>query len=292
MIQSMTGFAERAFSSPALRVKITLKSLNHRFLDWSYKGAPLGGLENRLKASCQRKVRRGRVEAGVEVTYLDPSGWDIFINEPLLTKLVRSLEKAAAHSRSEVRFSVDNVFRVPYVVEMKPRSLRRSDADFLARSFESTLNDLVRARRREGRDIARQLQGHAGAILSRCRRVEQRFRSQRLGLADRLRRRFRELDGGNSLSEEKVAQETALQAQRLDITEEISRLKSHLGAVRQCLSARNQAPQGRMLDFLSQELLREVNTINSKSQDIFLIQESLAIKGEVESIRQQVQNLE
>ena len=107
-----------------------------------------------------------------------------------------------------------------------------------------------------------------------------------------LRRKIREQGGGDALSEERLAQETSLQAQRLDITEEISRLKSHLEAVGECLAGRPSEPVGRMLDFLSQELLREVNTISSKSQDLVLIRESLAIKGEVESIRQQVQNLE
>jgi len=292
MIQSMTGFAERTFTSPSLRVKVGLKSLNHRFLDWSYKGAPLGLLENRLKSACQKRILRGRVEAALEITRLDPAGWDIFINGPLLAKLVRSLEKASAEARTEIRFAVDNVFRIPYLAELKPKTLRRKEADFLARCFERTLDELVRARRREGRDIIRQLRGHATAIRRGCLRMERRFRSRHRLLPERMRRKFKEQGGGVMLSEERVAQEAAAQAQRLDITEEICRLKSHLEAVEECLSPRRREPRGRMLDFLSQELLREVNTILSKSQDLALIRESLALKGEVESIRQQVQNLE
>ncbi|MBN2198927.1 MAG: DUF1732 domain-containing protein [Candidatus Aminicenantes bacterium] len=292
MIQSMTGFAERTFASPSLRVKIGLKSLNHRFLDWSYKGAPLGLLENRLKSACQKRILRGRVEAALEITRLDPSGWDIFINEPLLARLIRSLEKASAGTRTEIRFAVDNVFRIPYLAELRPKGLRRKEADFLARCFERTLDDLVRARRREGRDIVRQLRGHARTIRRGCLRIERRFLSRHRLLPEQVRRKFKEQGGGEKLPEERVVQEAALQAQRLDITEEITRLKSHLEAVENGLSPRRREPRGRMLDFLSQELLREVNTIISKSQDLALIRESLALKGEVESIRQQVQNLE
>ncbi|OGD21576.1 MAG: hypothetical protein A2Y69_10800 [Candidatus Aminicenantes bacterium RBG_13_59_9] len=292
MIQSMTGFAERTFTSPSLRVKIGLKCLNHRFLDWSYKGAPVGVLENKLKAVCQKKINRGRVEAMLEITRLDAAGWDIFINEPLLARLVRALEKASTGAGTDVRFSVDNVFRIPYLAELRPRGLRRAEADFLLRAFVRTLDDLLRARRREGGGIVRQLRSHVCAIRRGCLRIERRFRSRHQGLADMLRRKIREQGGGDALSEERLAQETSLQAQRLDITEEISRLKSHLEAVGECLAGRPSEPVGRMLDFLSQELLREVNTISSKSQDLVLIRESLAIKGEVESIRQQVQNLE
>jgi uncharacterized protein (TIGR00255 family) len=292
MIQSMTGFAERTFSSPSLRVRVGLKSLNHRFLDWSYKGAPLGLLENRLKTACQRRLGRGRVEVSLEITRLDPAGWDVFINEPLLARLIRALEKAASGSGAEVRFALDNVFRIPYLAEIRPKELRRAEADFLARCFERTLDDLVRARRREGRDIVRQLLGHVRAIRGACLRLERRFLAGQRRLPGSLRRKLRERQGGEGLSEERTAQEAALQAQRLDITEEISRLKSHLQAVAECLGGGRPEPRGRMLDFLSQELLREVNTINSKSQDLVLIRESLAVKGEVESIRQQVQNLE
>ena len=95
------------------------------------------------------------------------------------------------------------------------------------------------------------------------------------------------------MSEERLAQETALLVQRSDITEEVVRLKSHLEAVGDCLSSRKKAGSpGRLLDFLSQEIIREANTINSKSQDLSITRECLAIKGEVEAVRQQVQNLE
>jgi uncharacterized protein (TIGR00255 family) len=293
MMESMTGFAERSFSSPTLRAKISLKSLNHRYLDWSYKGAPLGKLENRLRAACQKSIRRGRVEASLDMTFLDPAGWELFINQPLLAKLLDALKKAAGRRHSEVRFAVDNVFHIPNVVDLRHKGLRRKEAELLARAFESTLADLVRARRREGRAIESQLRSQVRTIRRSLGRIERRFRAQRGRLREKLRQRLREVPNTAPLSEERLTQETALLVQRCDITEEIVRLKSHLEAVGDWLSSRKKAGSpGRMLDFLSQEILREANTINSKSQDLTITRECLTLKGEVEAIRQQVQNLE
>jgi uncharacterized protein (TIGR00255 family) len=107
-------------------------------------------------------------------------------------------------------------------------------------------------------------------------------------LKAKLGRRLREISNSARVSEERLAQETALLVQRSDITEEVVRLKSHLEAVGDCLSSRKKAGSpGRLLDFLSQEIIREANT-----QDLSITRECLAIKGEVEAVRQQVQNLE
>jgi uncharacterized protein (TIGR00255 family) len=101
-----------------------------------------------------------------------------------------------------------------------------------------------------------------------------------------------ELDNKISLSEDRIAEEAAYIAQRYDLTEEVKRLKCHLDLVRELLSPESEEPIGKKLDFIAQEIFREANTLNSKSQDIDIIRESLTIKAEVESIRQQVQNLE
>ncbi|TEU05786.1 MAG: YicC family protein, partial [Candidatus Aminicenantes bacterium] len=92
MIQSMTGFAEKKFDSKTLSAKISIRSLNHRFLDWSYRGAQIGGVENKLRAIFQRKLHRGRIEVFFELNYLDPSFWELRINEDLLQKILSSLE--------------------------------------------------------------------------------------------------------------------------------------------------------------------------------------------------------
>lgn len=291
MIQSMTGYAERSFESKRLRVRISLKSLNHRFFDWSYKGLPLGRLESRLRSACQQKVQRGKVEVSLELDFSDASFWDLTVNEPLLQKILAALTKAARRNR-DVHFSVDNILRIPQVVELRRKDLSKADAAFLSRAFSRTLEDLVRERSREGRSIVAQLRTHVRRIDVALVRLVKLLRRQTGLFQSRLKVKLKDLDEAASLSEGRLVEEAAFQAQRYDITEEISRLRSHMDSVRTLLEPSRKEPVGKILDFLAQELYREANTINSKSQDLAISRESLLVKAEVESIRQQVQNLE
>lgn len=291
MIQSMTGYAERSFESKRLRVRISLKSLNHRFFDWSYKGLPLGRLESRLRSACQQKVQRGKVEVSLELDFSDASFWDLTVNEPLLQKILAALTKAARRNR-DVHFSVDNILRIPQVVELRRKDLSKADAAFLSRAFSRTLEDLVRERSREGRSIVAQLRTHVRRIDVALVRLVKLLRRQTGLFQSRLKVKLKDLDEAASLSEGRLVEEAAFQAQRYDITEEISRLRSHMDSVRTILEPSRKEPVGKILDFLAQELYREANTINSKSQDLAISRESLLVKAEVESIRQQVQNLE
>jgi uncharacterized protein (TIGR00255 family) len=124
------------------------------------------------------------------------------------------------------------------------------------------------------------------------RGIESLARKQPRLIQTRLAQRLKELNGNIPVEEERVAGEVAYLVQKADIAEEIMRLRSHIGAFEQWLGAEREEPVGKMLDFLSQEIVREANTVNSKSQNIVITKESLAIKGEVESIRQHIQNIE
>jgi len=288
----MTGYAGRDFAAAGLRAKITIKSLNHRFFDWSYKGAPLGELEGRLRIQAQKKLQRGRVETSIDLLAIDPASWEITINDGLLEKILSTLEKASRRMGKAASLSVDNIFRIPQVVELRRKDLTAEEAAFLERSFDRTLEDLLKQRRREGRETARRIKRHLSLIKEGLRRIEKKAKTQPFVLRDKLRERLKEMNGGSSLQDGKLEGEAALLAQKADIAEEILRLQSHLAAFEELAGQEREEPVGKMLDFLSQEISREVNTINSKSQDIGIVRASLAIKGEVESIRQHVQNIE
>lgn len=291
-MRSMTGFGERRFTAPGFRVKISIKSLNHRFFDWNYKGAPLGELENRLRALAQKKLLRGRIEAAIDLDFLDPSRWEIVINEALLEKILATMEKASRRMRKSVSISVDNIFRIPQVVEVRRKELTPETRSFLERTFDETLDQVLKERRREGRETARQVRRHLHSMKRSLRRIESLARTQPRRIRARLAQRLRELDGNLPVEEERIAGEVAFLVQKADIAEEIMRLQSHIGAFEQWLRPEREEPVGKMLDFLSQEIVREANTVNSKSQNIVITKESLAIKGEVESIRQHIQNIE
>ena len=292
MILGMTGFAERNFSSPTLRLKISVKTLNHRFFDWSYKGTPIGEAESRLRALCQKRIRRGRVEVYLDLVSLSPESWDFTLNEGLLEKILASLDRVSRRTAMRLEISLDSLFRVPQLVEVGRKALSPKEMAFLERSFSRTIDDVVALRRREGQETARQLRVHIASVRRFVSRAEDRFKRQPALLKARLKKRLTDLSGGVPIPEAKLAEEASFQAQRYDLAEEIGRLKTHLDSFEEFLSPRVGEPVGRQLDFLAQELNREANTLASKSQDIRITREGLAIKNELESIRQHVQNIE
>jgi uncharacterized protein (TIGR00255 family) len=292
MIQSMTGFAEKSFEGRGFRAKVSIKSLNHRFFDWTCRGTPIGEAENRLRVLCQGRLSRGRIEAVLDLDFHDPSSWDIRINEGLLEKILISVDRVGSRLKKEMSFSVDNLFRIPQLVELKRKDLTPAEIAFLESCFLRTLEDVIKARRIEGRKTAAQIGTHIRNVKRAVDRVERLVKKQPRAVKQRLCQRMKELNGNGPKNEERLSEEVSYLTQRYDVSEEIQRLKSHLDSALKLVASPKGEPAGKMLDFIAQELTREANTLNSKSQDIGITREGLLIKGEVESIRQQVQNLE
>jgi uncharacterized protein (TIGR00255 family) len=292
MIRSMTGFAEKRFSFRTLSARISIKTLNHRYLDWNYRGSQIGTLEDRLRSLCQKKLYRGRVEIFMDLSFLNPARWEVLINEDLLKKILKSLDKAASSFDRPMTFAVENVLSVPHVVEFRAKDLTAEEIDFLEKSFVKALDMLLRERQREGKEIAGELRPRVQKAKNAVSRLEKLAKMQPLLIRKKLMERLNELGQEGPLSEEKIAEEASFLAQRYDLAEEIARLKSHLLHFSELLSPDVKEPVGKKLDFVTQELFREANTINSKAQNISVVKEGLSIKGEIESIRQQVQNLE
>lgn len=288
----MTGFAERSFDSPTLRAKIAIKSINHRFLDWNYKGAPLGEMENRLRNLCQKKLHRGRIEATLELTFSDPECWELSINEGLITKIITALEEISSKTGKTMSFSLDNLLRLSPVVEIKSKEFSPQEISFLERSFGRVLDEMIKERRKEGRVIGREIKGHVRILKKTIQRIERLSKKQPFLLRKKIRQRLRELDEVKPLSKERFEEEVAYLVQRSDISEEIARIKSHLISIEKLLQPQKEEPAGKMLDFLAQELSREANTLNAKSQDLEIVKLGLTLKGEIEAIRQLVQNVE
>lgn len=292
MIRSMTGFAEKRFDSKTLSAKISIKSLNHRFLDWNCKGVHIRELENRFRAICQKKLYRGRIEVFVDLSFMDSAGWEISVNEDLLSNILSSLAKVSSKVQEGFSFSVENLFNIPQVIELKRKSFTLEEKTFLEKGFTKALDELIKVKTREGQELKKAVQSHVRKIKRIVINIQKLATKQPRLIKERLKARLQEISAEVPFSEEKLIEEAAYLAQRYDLAEEITRLKCHLEYVQKLLSSPEEEPVGRKLDFLAQELYREANTINSKAQDFNIVKESLAIKGEVESIRQQVQNIE
>jgi uncharacterized protein (TIGR00255 family) len=292
MIFSMTGFAEKTCESKSLSVKITIRSLNHRFFDWNYRGYPIKDLEQQIRAASQKKIKRGRIDVSFEIHFVDPSKWDIQINEGLLSDILNSMDDVSAKISKNVSFKVENLFSLPHVFELKRKDFTQNEANFLRRCFETTLDDLVQSRLREGRELKKELQSHIKSVAQVLPIINRLAKKQPHHIQEKMKERLMALGNDVALSEDKLLEEAAIIAQRYDLREEIERLRCHLKYFRELLVTKESEPLGRKMDFVIQEMYRETNTINSKSQDIAITQECMRLKSELESLRQQIQNIE
>ncbi len=292
MIKSMTGYAVREFTSKTLHVRISIRTQNHRFIDWSFRGNQVRTIEDRLRAVGQKKLHRGRVDVTLDLNFLDPEHWSVRINDALLETLLESMEKISVRLQREMALSAKDLFNIPHVIELSKKDFDQREIEFMKRCFSRTLDDVIKARVREGRELKRDLRLHAQKLREAVSRLEKLAGNQPKVIREKLRERLKELDREADDNPERYLEEAAYLAQRYDLAEEVSRLKSHLAYVRELLSEKNKEPVGKKLDFIAQELQREANTISSKSQDIAITKESLELKSEIESIRQQAQNIE
>jgi len=288
----MTGFTEKIFHSKAFSAKISIRSLNHRFFDWNFRGGQSKELENKFRKICQVRISRGRIEVHVELDFLDSSKLDLFINEDVLAKILVSFQSVSSRTLKNMSLNIENLFNLPQVVQLRRKKFSKDDIIFLENCFVKALDDLIRGREREGRLLKKEIAGHLRNIQRVLSKVEILAKKQPNQIQKKLRERLRELGHETQLSEEKMTSEAAYYAQRYDLSEEIARLNCHVDHFNELLSSERQDAVGKSMDFLAQELFREANTINSKAQDMKIVKYGLVIKGEVESIRQQVQNLE
>jgi uncharacterized protein (TIGR00255 family) len=288
----MTGFTEKKYNYKSFSLKISIKSLNHRFFDWNYRGNPIKEMENRLRSLCRKRIHRGRIDVHIDMDFIDAARWEFQINEELLSIILSSVQKVSSRLQSRVSFSLENLFTIPHIADLKRKDCSTDELNFIETCFEKTLEELVKVRCREGKELKKEIRNHLRNIKVAARGIEKLLKKQPDFIRGKLKDRLLEIGEKNAISEEKLLEETAYLAQRYDISEEVERIRTHLIYFQELLSPQEQEPLGKKLDFLAQELFREANTINSKAQDIEIIRKSLTIKGELESIRQQVQNLE
>lgn len=292
MIHSMTGFTEKIFHSKAFSTKMSIRTLNHRFFDWNFRGGQSRELENKFRKICQEKISRGRIEVHVELDFLDSSKLDLVINEDVLSKILVSFQNVSSRTLKNVSLNIENLFNLPHVVQLRRKKFSKDDVLFLEDCFVKTLDALLRGREREGRLLKKEIAGYLKNIQRVLSKMEILAKKQPVQIQNKLKKRLKELGHEANLSDEKMTTEVAFYAQKYDLSEEIVRLNCHIDHFNELLSSEKPDAVGKSMDFLAQELFREANTINSKAQDMRIVKSGLVIKGEVESIRQQVQNLE
>ena len=288
MIVSMTGFAAVAAELPGLSLAVELRSVNHRYLDIALKlPDELRSLEPALREQLAAEVKRGKVECRVALNRVAASAAQVAIDQ----SRVRALAAAAAEIGQLVPgaapLSAAEILRWPGVM-VEPAVAPEALVEALRRLIDQGLVELAAARTREGAKLQALLMARCNDIEVQVARVAPRIPALHLAFVEKLGTRLKE--AGLDSNDDRLKQELALFATKIDIAEEVARLSTHVIEVRRVLAQGGSA--GKRLDFLAQELHREANTLGSKSVDAELSQASLELKVLIEQMREQVQNIE
>lgn len=296
MIKSMTGFASLTHEDERGSVGMTIRAVNHRFLDLQLRLSPLvADLEPRLRALVQKRLARGRVEITVAVQARQAPAPQVELNEALAQALASALEGARARGLVTGPLTPGDLLRLPQALTIRERPADMElQGDVLGPAVEQALNaaidQLEEMRVREGAHLAADLDARKGELAALIERLAMAANTGRADLEARLGERVRELMTVVPGDPVAVAQEIVRVAQRSDITEEVTRFRGHL-AHWAALTA-GPEPCGRKLDFLLQEMNREVNTIGSKADGLHVSELIIQAKAELERLREQVQNVE
>lgn len=291
-MRSMTGFGQATWEGGGRRLSVEVRSVNQRFLDVRFNlPREAQGWEEELRHSVAAAVQRGKVDVVVNRSGSSAGTFEVEFNEPL----ARSTVKAWRHLQRQLGLpgEVDLGFfagRSEFVRVVERRRDPQADLPRVRSLLKVALRRFNQAREREGRALARDMLGRLGKL----NRIELRLRKRTSvlvpELARRLSDRVAELLGDHKIGEERLLQEVALLAERADVTEELVRLRSHLDRLAQLL--RQRGPAGKAIDFLLQEIHREVNTTASKSADLEVTNLTLEARSEIEKLKEQTQNVE
>ena len=294
----MTGFGSADGAVVDGRVRVEIRTVNHRYFNPQFKlPSELAGVEGQLRDRLRQLLDRGHV--AVSVRWLEPPSSESAIAVDLTR--ARQVVAAAKELKKQLKLKgeVDLAFvaRQPDVITLQGDGGSGGSAGSAAavwsdleRIVERAAQEVLAMRAREGRALAAELAQRLGALESGARAVEERAPLRLVAEHERLKKAVSELAAGAQVDQQRLAVEIALMADRVDITEELVRLRTHLAACRETLAG--EGAVGRRLGFLAQELLREVNTIGSKANDAAITQTVIAMKGELEKLREQLENLE
>lgn len=289
MIRSMTGYGAAEGMVGASRVSVELRTVNHRFFSPSIKlPSDLSRWEPEVREALRKKIARGHVTVSARTERTATSG---IIDEDRFAKYVALLRELQARHGLDGTIDVATVLRMPDVLGSADDGEEGTVAELTA-IVESAIDSLTRSRSEEGQRLGQYLLERLGVVDAALGRIAARAPERVITQRDRLREAVKTLTDGMAVDEQRVAQEIAILADRLDVQEELHRFGSHITAFRSALQQSGGEPVGKRLGFLLQEMLREANTTGSKANDAAIMQDVVTIKEELERIREQVENLE
>lgn len=297
MIRSMTGFASIAREDERASLSVTIRTLNHRHLDVQLRTPQsLAAIEGDIRTAIARYVARGRVELAVSLQIRQTAGVQVTLNEELAQALDRALDVARASNLIAGPLTPGDLLRLPQALTIRDVALEDNEALLqevmtrVRRAVDEALVDLGTMRATEGQHLRADLDQRKTDVADLVERIAVAADEGRAAMEQRLTERVAQLRADVQADEIAVAQEIVRVCSRSDISEEIARFRGHVVHWESLADAAE--PCGRKLDFLLQEMNREVNTMGSKADGLRVSELIIAAKAELEKMREQVQNVE
>jgi uncharacterized protein (TIGR00255 family) len=291
MISSMTGFGAADGTIGDARVSVEIRTVNHRFFSPNLKlPAAFSRWEGEIREILRQKIARGHVT--LTARFDRAVGTGPVIDEVRLAQYAATLKELNKKHGLGGEVDLATLLRLPDVVGAQSDEVDSGAGDALAAVVNKAVDNLILMRRAEGAQLAAFLVERVAAVESRLARIEQRAPIRFKEQHERIKRTVSELIGGAGADPQRIAQEIAILADKMDVAEELDRFRSHLAAFRETAQSRTAEPVGKRLGFILQEMLREANTVGSKASDAQIQENVIATKEELERIREQVENLE
>jgi len=287
----MTGFGSAEGKVLGGRLSIEIRSVNHRYFNPQLKlPFELGGVEGPLRERLRQLLERGHVTVSARWIEAPQREAAVALDLARARQLVAAAKELKKRLKLKGEVDLAFVARQPDVLNAHQDGSAPAQWTEVEPIAERAVQELIGMRAREGAALAAELGGRLGTLEQAAGTIEQRAPERLTAELARLKKAVAELAAGVQIDEQRLAVEVALMADRVDITEELVRLRTHLAACRTALAS--DGAVGKQLGFLAQELLREVNTIGSKANDAGIAQTVIAMKGELEKLREQLDNLE
>jgi uncharacterized protein (TIGR00255 family) len=291
-MRSMTGFGRAEQRRGGIHVVVEVRTLNQRFFELKTNlPRGWGDREAQIRKMVQTQVERGRVEVFVRTVMLKPSRLRLEVNEDLARSYVTELRRLGQRLNLDGKLALDAVLQRPEIFQVTEEEHQpEAGADLAMEALRQAMRLIERERSREGRELRRDFEQRLKLITDALPRIETLAAKARETLTANFTRRMRDLLAEAPVNEKRLYEDALAASHHGDISEEMTRLRVHLKAMGPLL--KRAAPAGKSIEFLLQEINREINTIGAKSQDAQMSQIAVEMKGEIEKMREQVQNVE
>ncbi|MFB1049628.1 YicC/YloC family endoribonuclease [Paraliobacillus sp. JSM ZJ581] len=291
MTKSMTGFGETSLTTNEKVIAVEIKTVNHRFLDISiHAPTNLYRFEHDIKKIIQKNLKRGRIDCTITLENKEKNQSGYSINWDLLASHMDAIQAIQARYNISVGEAVSLLSEIPDIVSMQKNSLDKNLINHILETVQITCDKVINMRIEEGQLIAEDVMNRLEIVKKTINQLGDRRETVIMDYRDRILDRIFTLSNNQMENSTQIDQEVALLAEKGDITEEITRLHSHVKQFYK--TVREEQMIGKKLSFILQEMQREVNTIGSKSNDTLISRWVVTLKTEMEKIKEQIQNIE